>query len=157
MVHSLLSCPLTTTVVLGAKCFWAVRKMWWYAEHTTLAAQYLDSLFMFHIHVCRQERPVWPVCQFVQIVSSMFGLVIFISMSIQGEWQRDKTFFVFLGGAVRNSPERTMFFSSFWAELAELPTDVWLFPGISLACTSLDSHHLLVQSWSTLEQHWNCP
>ena len=68
-----------------------------------------------------------------------------------------KNFLRVLRGAVRNSPERTMFFSSFWAELAELPTDVWLFPGISSACTSLDSHYLLVQSWSTLEQHWNWP
>ena len=45
---------------------------------------------MFYIHVCRQERPVSPVCQFVQIVSSMFGLVIHVPMSIQGEWQHEK-------------------------------------------------------------------
>ena len=52
---------------------------------------------MFYIHVCRQERPVSPVCQFVQIVSSMFGLVIHVPMSIQGEWQHEKIFFVFWG------------------------------------------------------------
>ena len=62
-----------------------------------------------------------------------------------------KDFLRVLGGAVRNSPERTMFFSSFWAELAELPTDVWLFPGISSACTSLDSHYL----WCKVDQPSN--
>ena len=153
--RSLLSCLLTTTVVLGAKCFWAVRKMWWYAENTGCR---IVGFIIHVLHPCVSPRKTslacLPVCANCLVDVWTCHSCSYVNPGWMTTW---KDFLRVLGGAVRNSPERTMFFSSFWAELAELPTDVWLFPGISSACTSLDSHYLLVQSWSTLEQHWNWP